>query len=163
MDPAWELAHINVARLRAPLDSPQMRELAAALDELNRLAESSPGFIWRLPSGHEVASDPLMFRNVSVWRSYEFLHAYVYRSAHGGHVRRRARWFVPSGGPSTALWWVPAGERPTAGDALRRFEHLRRYGPSPRAFTMRRRFTPEGRLTPRGNGKAAGSWAIGER
>jgi hypothetical protein len=38
-----------------------------------------------------------------VWESYEALHAFVYRSPHGGHLRRRARTlrrrFGPDGRP----------------------------------------------------------------
>ena len=48
------LAPLNVARMRAGLDEPAMRGFAAALDPVYRLAEASPGFVWRLrsPEGH---------------------------------------------------------------------------------------------------------------
>jgi hypothetical protein len=145
-----ELAQANVARLRAPLESAAMREFVAALPSINRLAEQSPGFVWRLRSEHEhglsVATEDgkLVFVNVSVWTSYDQLHAYVYRSAHGGFTRRRREWFDPTPQPSTALWWVPTGDRPTVEDALRRLRRLRERGPSPRAFSLLRRFTAEG-------------------
>ena len=53
--------------------------------------------------------------------------------------------FEPVAQPSTVLWWVEVGERPTVDAALRRLRYLRAYGPSPRAFTLRRRFGPDGR------------------
>src|SRR3954453_9570670 len=107
-----------------------MAGFVAALGPVNELADSSPGFVWRLPSteshGATTAEDdgsPLVL-NLSVWESYEALHAFVYRSPHGGYVRHRARWFTPVVQPSTALWWVPSGSRPTADEALRRLRHL---------------------------------------
>ena len=42
-----------------------------------------------------------------------------------------------------ALWWVPAGHRPTIDEAIARLEHLRRHGPTPEAFTFRTRFAPD--------------------
>lgn len=150
-----ELAQVNVARMRGALDSPPMQGFLSALDPVYRMAEASPGFVWRLRDGQGHAavtrtdgSSPLVV-NVSAWTSYEALHAYVYRSAHGGFVRRRAEWFLPTPQPSTALWWVPAGEYPTADEALARLDLLRRYGPTPRAFTVRRRFDPAGRAVRR--------------
>lgn len=86
----------------------------------------------------------LMFVNVSVWESYEQLHAFVYRSPHRAYLRHRLRWFQPVGQPSTVLWWVRAQERPTADEALRRLRHLRAHGASPRAFSMPRRFDADG-------------------
>jgi hypothetical protein len=86
-----------------------------------------------------------MVINLSVWASYEALHAFTYRSAHGAFVKRRAEWFAAAQTPSTALWWVTQGTRPTVDEALRRLAVLRRYGPSPRAFGVRRRYGPDGR------------------
>jgi hypothetical protein len=84
--------------------------------------------------------------NLSVWESYEALHMFVYRSAHGAMVKRRAEWFLPTREPSTALWWVRPGEHPSAEEALSRIAVLRRHGPTPRAFTQRVRFTSDGVL-----------------
>jgi Domain of unknown function (DUF3291) len=151
MTRTWQLAQANVARQRAPLSSPEMGEFVVALDPVNRIAEGSPGFVWRLRSderhGATVVQEgsSAMVVNLSVWESYEALHAFVYRSPHGAYLRRRARWFTPTPPPSTVLWWVEAGERPTVEEALRRLRHLRAYGPSAQAFTLRRRFGPDGR------------------
>lgn len=147
---------MNVGRLRGPWDSPLVHGFVAGLDAVNRLADSSPGFVWRLKAdnGHPVApapyDDPQLFVNVSLWRSYEDLHAFVYRSVHGGFVRRRTEWFEAVRQPSTALWWVAAEDRPDASAAMLRLEYLRAHGPSPRAFSLRRRFDADGRPVRRG-------------
>jgi Domain of unknown function (DUF3291) len=154
----YELAQVNVALVRAPLDSPTMAGFIGALDPINRIAEASPGFVWRLAAGDtgsaggaghtamtHLDGDAIVVVNLSVWTDYESLHAFVYRSLHGGYVKRRARWFLPATQPSTVLWWVRAGQRPRVGWALDRLRHLRAHGPSPQAFSLRRRFDPEGR------------------
>jgi ribosomal protein L34 len=147
----WHLAQVNVAVLRAPLEDPLMAGFAAAFDPVNRLAQESAGFVWRLPtgSGHAVltAEDGATHLvNLTLWRAYRDLHQFVYRSAHGQLLLRRSRWFLPTRQPSTALWWVPAGTRPGIEQALARLHHLRTHGPSPRAFSLRRQFTPNGQL-----------------
>lgn len=144
------LAQVNAARLRDDVESPRMASFVRAVDRVNRLAEQAPGFVWRSAdsSGAHVAvaaDDPRLVMNVSVWASYEHLHAFTYRSAHGAFVRHRADWFEPIETPATALWWVPAGTEPSLAEAGARLAHLRRYGPTPQAFTVRRRFTAAGR------------------
>ena len=149
-----QLAQVNVARLRAPLDDPIMKDFVAAVTRVHHLAETSPGFVWRLNTEHGhglcVTADDgaAAFLNLSVWQDYEQLHAFTYRSAHGQFVRHRSRWFEPTRSPSTALWWVPSGAPPTAAEAARRLAYLRAHGPSPRAFSLRRRFTPSGEREP---------------
>jgi hypothetical protein len=145
-----QLAQVNVARMRAAPDSPIMAGFMAAVDPVYRMAEGSPGFVWRLrgagghmPTGRDDA-DHWMIVNVSVWVSYEALHQFVYRSRHGGLVRRRADWFLPTPQPSTALWWVAPDYRPALEESTARLTVLRREGPSPRAFSLRQRFEPDG-------------------
>jgi hypothetical protein len=147
----YELTQVNVARLRAPLSSPELASFVAAIDPVLRLAQDSDGFVWRHADAHGASvtvepdgDDTAMVVNVSIWRSYEALHAFTYRSPHGAFIRRRANWFVATPQPSTALWWVLAGTRPTVEEALRRLAVLRRYGPSPRAFGLRHRYQPDG-------------------
>lgn len=140
------LAQVNVSRFRVLPGSPAMREFVSAVDAVNALADRSAGFVWRLPSPDaHGAGEGLLFVNVSVWESYEALHAFVYRSAHATFVRRRARWFERTDGPGTALWWAPAGHRPGVPEAVDRLAYLRAHGPSPMAFSVRRRFDPGGR------------------
>jgi hypothetical protein len=142
------LAQVNVARMRGPIDSPVMREFADGFDPVNQLAERSAGFVWRLQSGGHAplveADGGLWVVNVSLWGSYEALHEFVYRSPHGAFLRRRSRWFEPTPPPTTALWWVADDARPDVAAARARLVHLRRYGPTPQAFSLRRRFDERG-------------------
>lgn len=145
-----ELAQVNVAVMRAPLADPSMAGFAAAFDPVARLADESPGFVWRLRSGsgHVVlarADGTEQVVNVSVWRDYRCLHEFVYRGAHGRLLLRRDQWFQATPQPSTALWWVRAGQRPDVEQALARLRHLRTYGPTARAFSLRRQFSADGR------------------
>jgi len=45
---AYELAQLNIGIIKGPMDSPIMAEFAANLDRINAVADSSPGFLWRL-------------------------------------------------------------------------------------------------------------------
>jgi hypothetical protein len=154
MTTAFQLAHFNVARLRAPLTDPSMAEFVAGLETINALADSSPGFVWRLAEGPDGDAttvrplDPDVIVTMSVWDSAESLREFSYRSAHLDYLVRRRDWFRPPDFPaSLVLWWVPAGHIPTVEEACRRLE-LVAAGPSPEAFTFRRTF-PAPELTAR--------------
>ncbi|MDJ0692011.1 MAG: DUF3291 domain-containing protein [Xenococcaceae cyanobacterium MO_188.B32] len=84
---------------QASLEDPLMAEFVASLDEINALADTSPGFIWRLQTDlgnttdlRPYSDDRILF-NLSVWKSLEQLQAYVYKSAHGRVMRKRRQWF----------------------------------------------------------------------
>lgn len=44
----YQLAQLNIAAMREPLESPSMADFVANLERINALAERSPGFVWRL-------------------------------------------------------------------------------------------------------------------
>ncbi|ROO88150.1 uncharacterized protein DUF3291 [Actinocorallia herbida] len=141
-----QIAVVNVARALAPTDSPVLAAFMAGLEPVNALADSSPGFVWRLvdESGEDATSlrpyeDDLMMINLATWESVESLFDFTYRTAHLEFLRRRREWFEHLGEPAVALWWVPDGHRPTPEEAVSRLEHLRAHGPSPEAFTFRDR------------------------
>lgn len=143
------LAQINIALMKAPLDNPIMAEFAAALDQVNAIADQSLGFVWRLKteSGNATQiraySDPKMLVNLSVWQSVDHLKTYVYKSLHGEFFVRRRQWFEKYQGEHFAMWWIPEGHLPTVEEAKARLEHLSRYGDSPTAFTFAKPFPPE--------------------
>jgi Domain of unknown function (DUF3291) len=150
MMPRFHLAQVNIGRLRAPIDDPMMEGFRSQLGPINALADSSPGFVWRLQTedGNAMAIRPFpderMAINMSVWESLEALQQFVYRSAHAGPLRDRKQWFESIEGPIQVLWWVPAGHIPTVAEALDRLRHLKQHGPSPAAFTFRAPFPPPG-------------------
>ncbi len=141
-----ELAQVNIARLRFPLDSTELKDFVDGLDPVNAVADQAEGFVWRLRSDSGNATDVPVFGddwlivNMSVWRDAEALTGFMYAGQHRELLRRRREWFEQVREAMTALWWVPAGERPTVADAEERLLHLREHGPTERAFTLRTRF-----------------------
>ena len=145
----YELAQLNIATMRQPLDSPAMADFVNNLDRINALAEASPGFVWRMQTeeGDATALRPLgehVLVNMSVWHDVEMLNQYVYRSAHVEIMRRRREWFERMNEAFMVLWWIPRGYRPTIAEAVERLELLRERGPTVRAFTFQKTFPPPG-------------------
>ncbi len=144
---AYQLAQLNIARLKAPLDSPLLTDFVANLDRINTLAERSPGFVWRLQTddGDATALRPFgddYIVNLSVWDDLQSLHDYVYRSAHIEVMRRKKEWFDNMHEAYLVLWWVRKGQLPTTDDAKERLDALREHGPTARAFTFKKSFPP---------------------
>jgi hypothetical protein len=150
----FELAQLNVAVLKQPLDSPLMADFVGNLERINTLAEASSGFVWRLQTddGDATALRPLgddVLVNMSVWRDLASLRNYVYQSAHADIMRQRRRWFTQSVTAYLVLWWLPLGHRPSIAEATDRLNHLRQHGPSPIAFTFGKAFAAPDVLEPR--------------
>ncbi|MGC8514366.1 MAG: DUF3291 domain-containing protein [Acidimicrobiales bacterium] len=123
----YELAQVNIARLVAPLDAPELA-----------------GFVWRLQTEEGNATAISAFQwdatgsagvivNLSVWASVEDLAAFVYGEQHRQVLRRRRDWFQRMTDAHMAYWWVPAGHRPTTAEAEGRVLHLREHGPTSHA------------------------------
>jgi Domain of unknown function (DUF3291) len=144
---AFHIAQVNVARPRAPVDSPLLADFKALLDPVNAVADAAPGFVWRLQddSGNAtsiaVPGDESLLVNMSVWESIDALWDFVYGGEHLDVMRRRREWFEGME-LYMCLWWVRAGHRPTVDEAAERLGLLRLYGPTPRAFTFKQRFDP---------------------
>lgn len=142
------LAQINIARLLAPQGDPQVQEFFDKLDEINALAEKSPGFVWRLQSEEGNATDiqptvdPHLVVNLSVWTDAESLFAFVYKTAHTSVMAKRRQWFERFNGEHQALWWIPAGHKPDVYEGFAKLWHLEHYGPTLHAFTFKMRFPP---------------------
>ena len=132
----WHIAQINVARFREARGHPVNAEFEAALDEVNALAEASPGFVWRM-IGEGDSDDPALTINMTVWESVEHLSAFAYRNlTHRAVMRRRAEWFVAM--PAyLALWWIEAGRLPALAEGMAKLELIGRAGPTAEAFDFR--------------------------
>jgi hypothetical protein len=147
----YQLAQINIGRAKGDTTDPVMAEFMAALPEINAIADSTPGFVWRLETedGDATAVRPYgddlrIMMNMSVWQDLESLRGYVFNSAHTAYMKRRREWFERFEKIYVALWWVPAGHRPTVAEAVERLEHLQAHGPTPYAFTFKNAFDPQG-------------------
>ena len=120
-DSSHVLAQVNIGRLVAPLDSPQLADFVAWLEPVNAVADGAPGFVWRLQTEDGDATALRVFEqdaegadggiliNMSVWESVEALGAYVYGPAHIAVLRRRRQWFEPrltNNIPNCMLCWT---------------------------------------------------------
>lgn len=140
------LAQLNIARVRFPLDGPELKDFVDGLPEINGLADDSPGFVWRLTDDggadatglRPFAGQDDILINISVWESLESLRDFVYHTKHLEFMRRRREWFDHRGLEAyLVLWWVPEGHIPTVAEAKERLEYLIKHGPTTEAFTLR--------------------------
>jgi hypothetical protein len=142
---AYELAQLNIAQMKTPLDAPEMADFIANLDRINALAEAAPGFIWRLTGDDDNATSirpfgPNTLVNMSVWRDVQTLSDYVYKTVHVEIMKRRKEWFERMPEAYNVLWWVPSGHRPDEYEAMQRLQTLRAMGPSDKAFSFKQPF-----------------------
>ena len=143
----FEIAQLNIAELRYPLDAPEVADFVDNLDRINTLGEQSAGFVWRLQTdaGDTTAIDTFgknCIVNLTVWQSIEDLKHFVYRSDHVDIMRRKSEWFHKMQQAHLVLWWIPAGHRPNLDEAQQKLDQLRQNGPSPAAFTLAKAFAP---------------------
>ena len=99
----YHIAQVNIGRVRAPIEDPLMSGFVSRLDEINAVADRSPGFVWRLqtPVGNATyfrpyPEDDRILINMSVWENIAALRQYVYKTAHA--VRE---WMKPRNGSPT--------------------------------------------------------------
>lgn len=141
-----KLAQLNIARLRFGLETPELKAFVDGLPVINALAESSPGFVWRLQDESGDAThvpNPFgegVIINLTVWESVDALRDFIYHTEHLDYMRRRREWFDHDGlAAYLVLWHVPDGHIPTIEEAADRLEHLVKHGASDYAFTFRDR------------------------
>lgn len=145
----YHIAQINIAKLKYPLTDPKVKVFVDNLDRINVLAESMPGFVWRLQdetgnaTNINVFEDELLIVNMSVWKTIEDLFAFTYRTDHIDIFRRRSEWFETMQGPHMALWWTPAGVIPSPYEGKGRLLYLELHGPNPTVFTFKKQYSPE--------------------
>ncbi len=146
--PNYHLAQLNIARmLGEDIDDPIMAGFVAQLDEVNAIAEASPGFIWRLTdddsnnaTGLSPFDDDRIIVNMSVWESVDALKAFAYSGRHLDVLRQKKEWFERMRDAFMVLWYVPEGHHPTVEEAKERLEHLQAQGASEYAFTFAKVF-----------------------
>lgn len=144
----YQLAQINIATAKGSMNSELMKSFVDRLDEINRLADQSPGFIWRLQTeagdatSIQAFDDPDIIVNMSVWESIEALKNYVYKSMHIELIRGKDSWFNKPISVYQVLWWVPVGYLPSTDEGKQKLEYLQKNGPSKDAFTFAKPFKP---------------------
>ncbi len=141
----YHLAEFNIGTLMYDWDDPRVADFANNLDLVNGIAARAPGFVWRLTDNDMDAAqnDPLgpmggnprTASTLSVWEDLASLEAFVWNTIHKRFYDRRGEWYGEGqSGPRLVMWWVPAGHRPTIGEAMERYNHMADHGPSPYAF-----------------------------
>ena len=145
-----QLAQLNIARMTGvDINDPIMIDFVAQLDEVNDIAESSDGFVWRLKddSGNATNLNPFddvqMIVNMSVWENLEALERFVFNGRHLEVMRRRREWFLRFGKAYMVLWWIPEGHKPILEEANERLNHLQMHGATAYAFDFRNKFAPD--------------------
>ena len=148
----YQLAQVNIARMREPLDAPLMWEFVHFLGPINELAEHQEGFVWRLKDDEGTSAtavetpfkDDMIIINMSVWENLESPRQFVYHTAHSYFVRRGKQWFERMERPHMVLWWVPQGHEPSPNEAAAKLEELQANGPTPAAFDWSKMFDASG-------------------
>ena len=146
------LAQANIARFKASLDSPIMKEFTDFLEPVNKLAEESKGFVWRLtdtegrPASYIESpfKDESMAINVSVWENYDALSNFVYSTVHSYFLRNKKKWFDIGGHSQFIMWWIPVGEIPTLDMVKQKLELQEKHGDTPDAFSNKALFDAQG-------------------
>lgn len=139
MPDGWQLAQLNVAKWVVDPEGAVAREFLDQLDEIDARAQAAPGWVWSNEE-EDLSDTPWDERwlvNLSVWTDVASLRAFAFGDdKHAAAMRRRLRWFAPLHRPTSVLWWVAAGHRPTLAEAAGRLEQLEQDGPTPVAFTF---------------------------
>lgn len=144
-----QLAQLNIAQAKYPLDAPEIKDFVDNLDMVNAIAEQSDGFRWRLidESGDatsiEAFDNPNILVNMSVWSSIDALKNFMFRTHHRDFMRRKGEWFEPIALDSYVLWWIEDNHIPTIEEAKERLEYLRKNSDSPYAFTFKSNFSAQ--------------------
>ena len=148
----YHLAQVNIAKMLADLNAPVMSDFVQRLNEINLLADSSAGFVWRFLSDEGDATylrpyeDKNILFNMSVWESLESLKAYVYNSSHLELLKSKKNWFSKLSEPHMALWWVPKGHIPSVSEGLRKINIIKERGACEEAFTFAEPYGPNTQL-----------------
>jgi len=128
----------NVAQMKHPKDAPDMQSFFNAVPHVQRLAESSPGFIWRELNeddptiGKRLGADFIV--NLSAWESLDSLYAFVFSQSHRQIMMARDHWFTHVGKALSVVWFANDAPYPSWDQAIDRLEMLWQNGPTRDAF-----------------------------
>ena len=151
MSAQFHLAELNIAKARYEDDDPRFQGFIDMVEPVNTMATRMPGYVWRLVDDDgfgtmdiKAFDDPRLLVNLSVWEDLESLLTFVNKTVHARVMNRRKEWFDAMESHHLALWWVPAGHRPTLEEAKAKLDQLDREGPGAGVFTFGNFYTAEG-------------------
>ena len=64
----YQLAQLNIARFLKPTEHPDNADFVGNLDHVNAVAESQPGFVWRLVGDGTDALMDVLLKGVTITR-----------------------------------------------------------------------------------------------
>ena len=139
------LAHFSMAEPKEEVTHPLLNEFVSNIEDVNRIAEQTPGFVWTLVIPDFVNyvknipgfENQYLVVNISLWESFAALKNFVYTGLHGELFRKRKEWFYKSDQPTYVLWWVDEGHYPDTLEARQKLDLLRNYGPTDEAFDFK--------------------------
>jgi len=115
-----------------------MQSFFNAVPQVQRLAEASPGFIWReLNEDDTVIGERLgldFIVNLSACESLDALYAFVFSQSHRQIMMARDHWFTHVGKALSVAWFANEAPYPTWDHAIDRLETLWEQGPTEEAF-----------------------------
>ncbi|MEJ6402075.1 DUF3291 domain-containing protein [Yoonia sp. 2307UL14-13] len=141
------LAELNFGTLRYPWGDPRIAGFENAIDQVNRIAACSPGFVWRMsdddmdaaqndPKG-PLADRPNTASTLSVWTGAAPLFRFVTKTLHARIMAGAADWFVYGDSGFLVCWWVPQGHRPEVVEGMTRWRALQRHGQTGNVFAAK--------------------------
>ena len=141
-----QIAQINIAKMKWPIDDPRMSGFTDNLEPINALADAASGFVWRLKGDEDNATairvfeDEFLIVNMSVWESLEDVFNFIYKTDHKLFIRNKKNWFDNMERIHMALWYINDHEYPKPDEAKIRLEYIQKNGPSPYVFNFREKF-----------------------
>ncbi len=140
------MATLNNAKKLAPKGDPIMHGFFDKIDGINRLGDTSDGFLWRYNEDGNPLDSTLFgganyIVNFSVWESINHLKNFTYESAHGAVYRRKKEWFEKLTVPSMVLWYIEEGHIPTQKEASEKLLAIQRFAPKPEHFDFKNLFS----------------------
>ena len=145
----YQLAQISIVQMKgSDFNDPVMADFVANIDRINQIAEASLGFVWRLKDEQDNAlninpfEDSSLLINISVWEAIAPLESFVYGAMHLEIMKRKKEWFHHFKGFYYALWWIKAGEYPSAVEAAKQLAFLQENGPTEKVFTFKNTYPP---------------------
>ena len=128
------LAELNVGYAVYPLDDLRMSEFMNNMDNINALAERSPGFVWRMKSDSgnatdiSVLGDAEIISNRSVWEDIASLGNCVFNTVHARYHERKEERFQAITSHHLVIWIVEDNHTPDLAEAVDRLKYLQNTG-----------------------------------
>ena len=128
----------NVAQMKYDKHAPEMHSFFQAVPHIQKLAEASPGFIWRETDeddptiAHRLGTDFIV--NLSAWQSLDALYGFVFGQSHKQIMMARDQWFTHLGKPLSVIWLSDNTPFPSWDEAIDKLETLWERGPTQDAF-----------------------------